>query len=262
LLIGKRPKIILIHRADKPFNGYKKILQQLADGCVNAYIFSSKEFGEDWVRSGNIKNPNKIFEIVQASSPFKKKNKIESTQMLAISGDPVYLWVGRLEENKDPRTVVKAFVAFLSVQPSAQLYMIYQTEELLQEIKKIIPEQTDRIHLIGKKEHDALETWYNAADFIISGSHNEAVGIAVAEAMSCGCIPIVTDIISFRKIVGNKGLLYTAGDEKALLQQLINSVKIDSEKLSNEVITHFNNELSFEASAKKIEDLAAVLHDK
>src|SRR6185369_13547795 len=149
---------------------------------------------------------------------------------------------------------------YLVHEPSASLYMIYHTEELLGEVKKLIAD-TDSIKLIGKVEHGQLQNWYNAADFIVSGSYYEGGGIAVCEAMSCGCIPVITDIISFRKMTGpgKCGLLYQPGNEKELLAVLLRTKSMDIEKERIKVLQQFKEELSFEAIARKIEKVITSL---
>ena len=45
------------------------------------------------------------------------------------------------------------------MQPAAKLYMIYQTEELLEEVKTNMDDKgTDRIKLVGKVEHSNCKT--------------------------------------------------------------------------------------------------------
>ncbi len=253
LKLGNSVKIILIHRSEKPFTGIKKYLQRFADRFVNAYFFTSSEFGREWVKKGNISSTKKIHEVMHGSSVFRPGNKADAKTMLSVTGSPVFLWVGRLNDNKDPLTVVKAFKKFSHDRPSARLYMIYHTEELLEEVKRLIAEN-DSIKLIGKVEHKELQTWYNAADFIVSGSHYEGGGIALCEAMSCGCIPVVTNIISFRKMTGpgKCGLLYEPGNDKELLASLLKTKSMDIEKERIKVLQQFKEELSFEAIAKKI----------
>jgi glycosyltransferase involved in cell wall biosynthesis len=144
---------------------------------------------------------------------------------------------------------------FLKYQPFAQLFLIYHTEELLNEINDVIRQDEKAIQaikLIGKIPHRELQTWYNSADFIISGSHYEGGGIAVCEAMSCGCIPVITDIPSFRTMVGNCGLLYEPGNKMALLQVLLQTTGMNREIERGKVLTQFNNELSFEAIGGKL----------
>ena len=255
--LGNDVKIIVLHRAEKPFSGIKRYLQKLADKEVNAYLFASKEFGKDWIMKGIIKDPGKIHEVMQSSSSFYPGDRTVAKKLLHINTDRAFLWVGRLEANKDPLTVVKAFIKHLSIYPSAKLYMIYQEDQLLPGIKKIIDENrnlTDSIVLVGAVEHTQLQHWYNAADFFISGSHYEGSGIAVCEAMSCGCIPIVTDIISFRTMTGpgSCGLLYQPGNSEDLLSALLKIGEMNIELEREKTINQFRDELSFKALTKKI----------
>lgn len=253
LALGKAVKIIVLHRAEKPFTGIKKYLQKLADKCVNAYLFSSADFKEQWKK--NI-DTAKIHEVIQSSSVFYPVDKGLAKKTLGIKSGPVFLWVGRLNANKDPLTVLKAFIKFLRVQSSARLYMIYGTKDLLPEIKELIEinQVSQSIILIGSIQHDQLLHWYNSADFIISGSHYEGGGAAITEAMSCGCIPVITNISSFRMLTANgeHGFLYEAGNEKDLLATLFQTVKINIEEKRTNVLQHFTDELSFEAIGRKI----------
>jgi glycosyltransferase involved in cell wall biosynthesis len=141
--------------------------------------------------------------------------------------------------------------------------MIYQTEELLPLIKTLLINEANAsaITLVCKVPNDELLYWYNSADFIISGSHYEGSGTAVCEAMSCGCIPIVTDIFSFRMITndGQIGLLYPAGNENALLTALTETQQIDLQFEREKALTYFESNLSFKAIAQKIQDIAASL---
>jgi len=250
-VLGKDVKIVLLHRAEKPFSGIKKYIQRMADKYVNAYLFTSTAFGQQWGKNINVK---KIHEVVQASSVFQIEDKQLARVQLQLNSSPIFLWVGRLDSNKDPLTVVKAFLKFLAYQPSAMLYMIFQTNELLEEVEKMVAESKN-IVLVGKVEHNKLQSWHSAADFIISGSHYEGNGISVIEAMSCGCIPIVTDINSFRGMTrnGNCGMLYEPGNDKELLMTLLKTEELDIQKESEKVLEQFNNELSFQAIRLKIE---------
>lgn len=255
--LGKKVKIIVLHRAEKPFTGVKRLVQRIADNAVNAYLFVSDEFGEEWMKKGIIKDKKKIHEVMQSSSSFQPGNKEHSKRSLSITGDPVFLWVGRLDKNKDPLTVIKAFKKYLSIRPTAKLYMIYQSEQILAEVKEISIEFNNAIHLIGKIDHLQLQTWYSAADFFISGSHYEGSGIAACEAMSCGCIPVLTNIISFRRMTGpgKCGLLYEPGNANELLSALLKTNEMYIENEKEKTLEQFRTELSFEALSKKIDTI-------
>lgn len=101
--------------------------------------------------------------------------------------------------------------------------------------------------LIGQVKQRELETWYNSANYYISGSHEESCGFALLEAMACGCIPIVTNIPTFRKITkqGELGLLFEPGDEDSLIAQLSKLPLLEEEQLSDKITAYFEKELSF-----------------
>jgi glycosyltransferase involved in cell wall biosynthesis len=101
-----------------------------------------------------------------------------------------------------------------------------------------------------------MEDWYNSADFIISGSHYEGSGVSVCEAMSCGCIPLVTDILSFRKITGygKCGLLYERGNVNALLDVLLKTKHLNIHFERKKVLEQFDSDLSFDAIAKQLNE--------
>ena len=139
----------------------------------------------------------------------------------------------------------------------AKLYMIFQSTELLFELNAVIQKAViphDSITLVGQVEHDALIHWYNSSDFIISSSHYEGSGIAICEGMSCGCIPVVTNIPSFRMMTNNGqiGIIYQSGRVDDLVSALSASVIIDVETERQKTLTWHENELSAQAIANKI----------
>jgi glycosyltransferase involved in cell wall biosynthesis len=261
LTLGKRTKIIVQHHAEKPFKGIKRMIQKVADKCVDAYLFASYALGAEWVQNGNIASGEKIHEVMEVSSLFYPDKNAASK--LSLTGDPVFLWVGRLNANKDPLNVVRAFLRFTENNPAARLYMIYHTDELLADIEIILKDYADNcpVILIGKVPHDDLFYWFNSADLFISGSYYEGSGTAVCEAMSCGCIPIVTDIPAFRMITdnGNCGALYEAGNETALLSALEQTNQMDRVQMKERSLTHFNANLSFEVIANRIHEVSLSL---
>ncbi len=266
LFIGKNPKIIVQHHGEHPFGFVKKWMQQLAGNYVNAYLFTAKENAEEWVSAGIIRDPALCFEVLEASTFFEQKDKKESQQRFGLSGSLNFLWVGRLNANKDPLTILNAFDKFARTQPLARLYMIFQTEELLNEVTAEVRSEKhlqEQIQLVGKVDHNELPYWFSAADYYIAGSHSEGSGYALLEAMSCGCVPIVTDIPSFRKITANGqyGHLYQPGDAAQLLTLLSVLTGSDTEEQSGAVVAHFKRNLTFQSIADSLFTLCqSLLH--
>ena len=261
LKMGILAKIIVLHRSEKPFKGIKKYLQKLADKCVDAYLFTSLSFGDEW--RSNINVDHKIHEVIQVSSRFQMMEKEMTRKITGMKGDPSFLSVGRLTEGKDPLLVIKAFLEFVSSHPESRLYMIYQTTELLDEIKSLLASSEHRkaVVLVGPVPHEQLLYWYNSADFFVTASHYEGSGASLSEAMSCGCIPITSDFISFRTMTGNGkcGLQFSTGDQNGLLEAFHKSTGLDMEEERGKVLQQFKDELSFEAIATKITKVVASL---
>jgi glycosyltransferase involved in cell wall biosynthesis len=263
LALGPKVGIIVHHHGERPFIGIKKYLQLWASRHVDGYVFASHDIGMEWIKNGNISDTKRIHEVMEVSSVFYPIEKTIARARTGVDAETAFLWVGRLNENKDPLCVVKAFLRYADTAPSAQLYMIYQTEELLPEIQTILDTHPNKnaVVLVGPVPNDDLLYWYNSVDFIISGSHYEGSGTAVAEAMSCGCVPILTNIPSFRMITdnGHCGILYNAGDEAALLSALMLTQQMDVAAKSKKCLSYFNARLSFEAIARQFEAIAESL---
>ena len=252
-ILGGKCIIIAQHHKETPFKK-KRIFQKIADRCINGYLFTTVENAKYWLSHGIIRNSDKCYELLEASTPFMRMNKAECRSRLGLNANNIFLHVGRLNDVKDPLTVLSGFEKYLDKNADSRLYMIYQTEELLPEVKaKIAASEllVSSVHLVGKVRHNELEDWYSAADFYISGSHNESTGYALLESMACGCIPIVTDIPPFRKLTddGKYGLLYTPGDPERLFKALAGLKNAGREEMSGAIIAHFNKELSFKAIA-------------
>jgi glycosyltransferase involved in cell wall biosynthesis len=262
--LGRNVRIIAQNHAEKPFRGIKKIVQRLADRYIDAYFFSSSEVGSEWVAQGNLASAEKIHEVMEVSSVFRPSDPEAARLQTGVRGSPAFLWVGRLDQNKNPLMVVRAFLQFTRSRPGPRLYMIFHTMELLVDIERLLDEEKgarDKVILIGTQNHGRLQDWYGSADFIVSGSWYEGSGAAVCEAMSCGCVPILTDIPSFRMMTGHGlcGRLYAAGDQQGLLSVLQATSDMDIAAERRKALEQFRSKLSFEAIAAGMENVAAAL---
>ncbi len=264
LSVGHHCAICLQHHGERPFKGLKGMIQQFADRFVTAYSFASKEMANDWISAGIISSIDKCFEVMGVSTSFGKEGKLLAVSKTGMKDGTCFLWVGRLNENKDPVTVLKAFEKYLALNPNAVLYMIYQDNDLEMEVKNLIKKNStleNGVRLVGKIPHADLISWFSAADFFVSGSHREGSGYALIEAMACGCIPVVTNIPSFVKITdgGNCGLLYEAGNPDSLLNALVKSQQLDLPSEVNKVLNQFKLNLSFEAYAGQVQSMVESL---
>jgi glycosyltransferase involved in cell wall biosynthesis len=244
------------HHADRPSKGFRKMLLRWNAKKADAFLFTSKGNAMDWIDAGIIPE-HKIIELMAGSTTFKKKDKNTCRTSTGVEGSPAFIWVGRLNKNKDPMTVVHAFQKYVRLQPAARLFMIYQDGELEVTIREVInadPFISGKIFLLGPKKNSLLEDYFNAADYYISASHREGGSFALTEAMACGCIPVVTKIPAALKVISDEkyGYSFLAGDEHALLE-LFKKLPISNlETFSKNVQEHFINNYSPKAIADKI----------
>jgi glycosyltransferase involved in cell wall biosynthesis len=255
------PVVIQYHGGGVP-RGLRGRLQKIIRYFVKHYIFTAKAQGDSFIREGLMTPTSRIHEILEGSTYKRGIEKQQARTRLDIPLNKiVFLWVGRLIKNKDPLTVINGLKKFIHNNPNAELRMIYNDNTLLPEVRKTILQNEalkERVKLIGEVKHEEMEVFYSAADYYVSGSFEEGSGYALFESLACGCVPLVTDIPSFRAITdnGNIGVLWKPGDSASLELALDTLLKKSYEAESRKAKLFFKNELSFEAIARKYLDMA------
>lgn len=241
--------IYLQHHGEQCFRGGKRFLHKKTDQYVRGYFFSSIAEGREWVNAGLISNSDKVKELLEVTSSFSGKDRDQPRE------HPLsFLWVGRLDENKDPFTLVDGFITFLKAHPHATVDIFFKESQLLDDLKARIKGHEQNIRLRGFVPHAEMEAWFTKSDFIISTSQYEVAGVSVLEAMSCGCIPILTDIPAFQKISnkGTVGLLFQSQSSQALAAALERACHLDISKERAKVARHFDANLSASAVAAQV----------
>ena len=106
-------------------------------------------------------------------------------------GEPILLYVGRLDREKSVELVLDAFVHVQEALPKARLLLVGQGSERrrLEAHARHLP-AADRIFFQGPLPREGLPVFYRAADLFVFASQTETQGLAVAEAMACG-VPVV-----------------------------------------------------------------------
>jgi len=266
IFMKRKVKIVIQNHAEPPLKFHKAILQRIVDRFVSCYFFTSYMQAKLWLDSGQISDKNLVYQVMEAPSIFYPINKENAQMKTNVIRQNSYLWVGRLDKNKDPITLIKAFQLFLSEYVPARLYIIlHHREELLDDVNAVLasaPEFSHRIFFVRNVQHEDMLYWFNSADFIISTSHYEGSGLAVCEGMSCGCIPILTDIASFKMMTSNGevGLIFSPGNVDSLLGALRKSISLDIDCEREKVLNQYKAKLSSEAISKTmIEAIKAIV---
>ena len=218
--------------------------------AANAVMFTEASLSERFVRAGVLSAATPILEALEVSTDFTPGDLDDARRRTGMEGDPCLLWVGRLNRNKDPVTILAAFALAMKALPNAQLYMCYTDETLLNELKARIsaePALEGRVHLLGKVPHIQMQDVYRSADFFVLGSAHEGSGFAILEAMSCGVPPLVTDIPAFRAITGgDAGAMFPVGDAAACADAIVRFAQSDRATLRAQTVARFQRALTYE----------------
>lgn len=259
-MILPKSKILLQSNgfAPKP-KGIKKYIYKVSDHFIDGYLFTGIDNAKPWYEN-KILAKDKIFSVMEGSTYFKfsgnEKRKPNS-----------FLWVGRLDANKDPLTILKAFERFLDIEKNAILTMIFHENYLLLQVQDLIlsSEKLKKAVVVkGYVEHHLLEEIYNENEFFILGSHYEGSGYALSEAMACGCIPIITNIPPFQYMTNksNCAFMFTPENDDELFESLKKAVSSDTIEMQQKVLEQFERKLSFRAIGEDIKSIFETLESR
>lgn len=153
----------------------------------------------------------------------EKINKLASIEPSLLPQSPYFIYVSRLDKDKDSMTVIHAYYEFEKVHKSGiHLYIIGDGAE-----KKLIDSMIDKlgmrdkIHTLGFIDRPYFYMKHAVANIL--SSYNEGFGMVLVEAMTLGTLNIASDCpSSIQEILlgGKAGLLFTPGSVTELKERL------------------------------------------
>jgi glycosyltransferase involved in cell wall biosynthesis len=227
----------------------RRLVWRWASERIAGVSFTAREQAEAFIAAGSLRRTIHVFDILESSTRFTAGNREEARRRTGITGTPALLWTGHLDANKDPLTVLDAFAAAAPGLADARLWCWFGQAPLLDAVRRRIgsdPVLDRRVTLLGFKPHGELEHCFRAADFFVQLSHREGSGYSLIEALACGATPLVSDIPSFRRIVGEAGSLTPVGDAAALARAIMDWGSRDSAALRDSARRRFDEALTFE----------------
>jgi glycosyltransferase involved in cell wall biosynthesis len=255
--------ILAQDHADRPPRWWRRPQWRRWCAAISGIAFTAPEQARPFTRHGLFGPRARLFAIPESSTRFAVGNRDEARAQTGLHGGPCVLWVGHLSPGKDPLTVLDGVARAALRLPGMQLWCAFGNAPLLDEVQARIardPRLAGRVHLLGKVTHAHVETLMRAADLFVSGSLAESCGYVVLEALACGVTPVVTDIPSFRALIGGSrvGRLWPCGDADRLAEALVDAAA--SRLSSTQVRAHFDAKLSFAAVGRQWADAYAQVH--
>ncbi len=256
--------IVLQDHADPLPPLWRRAALRQATRRVAAVAFCARELARPFVQARLLGPHVRIYEVPESSSRFVPRDRLAARQVLGRTGSPLVLWVGRLDDNKDPLTVLEGVAAAVSTLPGLELLCVYSSAPLLSAVQRHIASDArlrHRVRLLGAVTHQQVQELMQAADIFVLGSHREGSGYALIEAMACGVSPAVTDIPSFRALTGDGhiGRLWPCAEPAALTAALFDLATRDAAAERQRVCAHFQTQLSFSAVGRKLATMYADL---
>lgn len=158
--------------------------------------------------------------------------------------EPYLLFVGRIEERKNIKGLIKAFSILKQRNDNLKLVLVGKPGlgySQIQQFKTKQPADVRRsiIELGYVKEEDLVHIYAGAKLFILP-SFYEGFGIPILEAMACGC-PVICSNTSSLPEVGSKAVLYFNPSESEEMVLVTNKVLKNNDLRKYLIQSGYNN---------------------
>ena len=219
----------------------------IAGGYDVAYVPEIKygQFTYSWYKKILAKFALKYADIVLPVSKFTKNEMLDKVKpkqfKLVYNGvdvnkfipagekeDNLIISVGGINSSNLKRKGIETFVKTAKFIPEARFVVIGKIfDDSIDYLKSIA---ASNVEFTGYVSEDELIKWYQKAKVICQLSYYEAFGLTPAEAMACGCAPVVTkERAGLPEFVGNTGFFVPYGNEKATAEAIKKALKTSKE---------------------------------
>jgi len=116
---------------------------------------------------------------------------------------PVILWNHRWEEDKNPRAFFKALYQLVDEGIDFRLVVLGENfVHVPPEFAEARERLADRILQFGyAKDFASYAQWLWQADYVVSTALHDFFGVAMAEAIYCGCVPILPKRLNYPALI-------------------------------------------------------------
>jgi glycosyltransferase involved in cell wall biosynthesis len=157
-------------------------------------------------------------EVLPVGCDLRRFDPISNTQY-PISRSPLILWNQRWEYDKDPETFFRALYALTGEGLEFQVALAGKSHrQTAPEFEAARVRLGARVIHFGYADQDQYAALLRRADIVVSTAIHEFFGVAIVEAIYCGCFPVLPRRLAYPEIIppayhedclydGRKGLL-------------------------------------------------------
>lgn len=143
-------------------------------------------------------------------------------------------YAARLVKQQKRADLLLDFIDYLEEKGFQYLFQIAGEGECTELIRAHIIEKhlEDRVQLVGRLPKSEMDLFWRNQDIYINISEYEGTSLSMLEAMSYGCVPIVTDVSGAREFIkaGKNGYICKVGDLRSMVG-FISELEKDRKKL-------------------------------
>ena len=131
---------------------------------------------------------------------------------------------GALSRREFYRKGVDVLLRIAENLPAIEFVLVggFGSRELLEKLHGHIP---DNVRVLGWIQKTDLQALYRTCKVYCQLSAHEAFGVALAEAMACGCIPVVSDRGALPEVVGDCGYVIPYGHIGEICTALVRAMQ-------------------------------------
>jgi len=255
-LYGK-PLVVTAHGSDVyeyPFrnNYYNRLAKYILNKADQ--IITVCQFNAEKIKSLGV-SPKKVHVIPNGYNEklFKPIPQFYARNMLNLPNNKrILLSVGFLVYAKGHTYLINAMKSVIKQRPDTILVIVGSgslKETLEREIMRL--NLGGKVFLVGKKNHEEIAVWMNAADLFVLPSLNEGFPTVIPEAMACGKPVVATSVGGIPEIVSSEelGILVPPKDSEALAKAILEA--LNKKWYADKILGHAK-QYSWSNLAKKI----------
>jgi glycosyltransferase involved in cell wall biosynthesis len=173
--------------------------------------------------------------------------------------DRVALSVGIVYRLNLERKGQRPFVEAASALPEVEFVLAGRwSDDAIDELRALAGRN---VTFTGYLDDAALDSYFRRATVYVQPSRHEGFGIAVAEAMLAGCVPVVTDAGALPEVVGETGVVIAAPEPDLVADGVRRALELGpqaGERARERILEHFPYEMRRDGICHEV-DLAASL---
>lgn len=204
-------------------------------------------------------NEDKIIVIPEGVDPVFQKQAVKPS---GLDSSKFILYVGNAYPHKNLERLIEAFVK-VENEIKLDLLLVGRSDFFYKSLSNRIRnhKRIKIMHNVGDQE---LTYLYSNASYLVAPSLIEGFGLTPLEAMSRGCLPVVSSIDAFTEVCENAAIYFNPKSIDDISQTILKVSKLSNEeknkykKLFSKRLDNFSWEQSFKKTLKVYESCVSI----